>query len=155
LHAVLEDTNKADLDLSISIDETTHDFSTCKYHDQANCENLDENSTIESQIAQFVGDIYKLKFHIKKILVEHQAEQHGSDKCSYFEGTIRDQRRVSAGCGTVQPISHYGELASVLTLITISVVAFAVPAGLWLVHRSFRYWQLRSLISRYKTAFNL
>ena len=121
---------------------------------QPNCENLDENSTIESQIAQFVRDHLQTEISHQEILVEHQAEQHGNDKCGYFENTIHDQRRVSAECGTVQPTSDYGELASVLTLITISVVAFAVPAGLWLLHRLFRYW-LRSLISRYKTASNL
>jgi hypothetical protein len=108
---------------------------------QPNCENLDENSTIESQIAQFVRDHLQTEISHQEILVEHQAKQHGDDKCSYFESTIRDQRRVSAECSTVQPTSDYGELASVLTLITISVVAFAVPAGLWLLHRLFHYWR--------------
>jgi len=106
------------------------------------------------RLQNFVRDHLHTETSHKEILVEHQAEQHGNDKCGYFENTIHDQRRVSAECGTVQPTSDYGELASVLTLITISVVAFAVPAGLWLLHRLFRYW-LRSLISRYKTASNL
>ena len=62
----LEDTIKADLDLSISIDKTTHGFSTCKYHDQPNCGNLDKILRSRARLHNLSVIISKLKFLIKK-----------------------------------------------------------------------------------------
>jgi hypothetical protein len=42
------------------------------------------------------------------------------------------------------------EFFSTLTLTTVSMVAFGLLAGVWLLRRSFRNWQLRNMILRGK-----
>jgi hypothetical protein len=87
--------------------------------------------------------------------IEYQGEYQGNSGCSYFESKLRDRGRVRTECGNIESGSNHGELVSVVTLTIVSVVAFAILAGVWLLHRLFRNWRLQSLIPHDKRASDL
>jgi hypothetical protein len=90
-----------------------------------------------------------------RISVEYQDENQGNSGCTYFESKLRNPTRARAECGNVEPGSDYLEMASVLTLTTVSEVSIALLAGGWLLRRSFRNWQLRRMIMHDKAAARL
>jgi hypothetical protein len=151
----INDTVTRDLDWLMSIETTTHDFTACSYYGELYCKNFDDNLSNETETeislnTQLVSEIANLQ-----ILAEYRPEYKESGGCSYFESKVRDPRRVREECNDVEPSSDHLELLSVLTLTTILMISFVLLAGVWLLHRSFRNWQLRKMIPRDKTTARL
>jgi hypothetical protein len=149
----INDTVTRDLDWLMSIKTTTHDFTACSYYGELYCKNFDDNlsneteTEIETQLASEMANL--------QILAEYRPEYIESAGCSYFESKVRDPRRVREECNDVEPSSDHLELLSVLTLTTILMISFVLLAGVWLLHRSFRNWQLRKMIPRDKSTARL
>ena len=155
--AAINDTVTRDLDWPMSIETTTHDFTGCRYYGELYCKNFDDNLSNETETeieislnTQLVSEIANLQ-----IFAEYRPEYQKSGGCSYFESKVRDPRRVREECNNVEPSSDHLELLSVLTLTTILMISFVLFAGVWLLHRSFRNWQLRKMIPRDKTTARL
>jgi hypothetical protein len=155
--APINDTVTRDLDWLISTETTTHDFTACSYYGEFYCKNFGDNLANETETeikkslnAQLVSEISD-----SQILVEYRPEYKESGGCSYFESKLRDPRRVREECDNVEPSSDHFELFSLLTLTTVVMITFALLAGVWSLHRSFRNWQLRNMILRDKTTANL
>lgn len=153
----LDDTIKTKINGPISIDKAASDLPACTYRSELDCGNLDNIFAIgtAAEIIKFINDHFGPEILDSPISVEYQDEHQRNSSCSYFESKLRDQSRVRAECDNIEPESNHGELLSVLTLSTISVFAFALLAGIWLLHRLFRNWRLRSLIQPDKRASNL
>ena len=153
----LDDTIKTKINGPIGIDKAASDLPVCRYHDELDCGNFGKIFMIETatEIVKLVNDHFGLEILDSTTRMEYQREHQGNSGCSYFESKLRDQSRVRAECDNIEPGSNHGELVSVLTLSTVSVVAFALLAGVWLLHRLFRNWRLRSLIPRDKRASDL
>jgi hypothetical protein len=152
-----DDTSKTYLDLLRSNETTTHGFTACKYYGELYCKNFGgnlsdeaENEVTKSINAQVASEISSLK-----ILVEYRDEYKEGDGCTDFESKFRDPKRVHEECDNVEPASDYFEFVSMFTLTTVSVISFTLLAGVWLLHRSFRNWQLRNIIARGKTTADL
>src|SRR5271169_592263 len=144
-----DDTSKTDLDLLRNNETTTHDFTACRYHGTLHCKHFGDNLSDETEIeitksinAQLASEISDLK-----ILVKYRDEYKEGDGCTDFESKFRDPRRVHEECDNVEPAPDYFEFVSVFTLTTVSVISFTLLAGVWLLHRSFRNWQLRNIIA--------
>jgi hypothetical protein len=151
------DTSKTNLDLLRSITTTTPDFIACRYHEKIYCKNFGDNLSDETETeitksinAQLTSEISGLK-----ILVEYRDDYKENSGCTYFESKLRDPSRVHEECDNVEPRPNHLELFSILTLTTVSVISFALLSGVWLLHRSFRNWQLRNIIARDQTTANL
>ena len=145
---LLDDSLKTEINSPIGIDETIQSLSACEYNDEPDCGNFEQIFAIETatEIVKLINNHLGSEILASTISVEYQGEHQGNSGCSYFESKLRDQSRVRAECDNIEPGSNHGELVSVLTLTTVSVVAFALLAGVWLLHRLFRNWRLRSLI---------
>jgi hypothetical protein len=152
-----DDTSKTNLDLLRSITTTTHDFIACRYHEKIYCKNFGDNLSDETETeitksinAQLTSEISDLK-----ILVEYRDDYKENGGCTYFESKLRDPSRVHEECDNVEPRPNYLELFSIVTVTTVSVISLALLSGVWLLHRSFRNWQLRNIIARDQTTANL
>jgi hypothetical protein len=157
--APINDTVTSDLDWVFSTGTTTHDFTICSYYGEFYCKNFGYNLANETEIeikkslnAQLAAEISD-----SQIFVEYRPAYKESGGCSYFESKLRDPRRVREECDNVEPSSDHLELFSLLTLTTVVMISFALLAGVWLLHRSFRNWQLRNMIlpDKNKTTANL
>ena len=84
----------------------------------------------------------------------YQSASQEKSGCTYFERALRDPKRVRGERDNIEPDSEHLELLSVLALTSVSVISFALLAGIWLLRRWFRNWQLRNMILRGKTASN-
>jgi hypothetical protein len=155
--SLLDDTVKTDPDghpgtEPASIWKALQDILACKYHDRLDCRNIDDSYTFDvaTEIVKFTNlDIESQIVH-SKISLEYLDNHQANNGCSYFESKVRDPRRVAAECDSVEPGSDHPELLNVLTLVTVSVVAFALLAGIWLLHRFIRSWRLRKMMLRDK-----
>ena len=150
---LLDDTVKMDSDghpgtEPISIGKTIQDISACKYRVQLDCRNLDDVYTFEAatEIVKLTNTYFTPQILYSEISLEYQGNHQANNGCSYFESKVRDPRRVAAECDNVEPGSDHPELLNVLTLVTVSVVAFALLAGIWLLHRFIRNWRLRKMM---------
>ena len=116
------------------------------------CENLGDNlsAEAEAEIIKYINPQLGLETSDSQISVEYQDKYQENSGCAYFESKLRDPKRVLDECGNVEPGSDYLEFFSTLTLTTVSVTAFGLLAGVWLLRRSFRNWQLRNMILRGK-----
>ncbi len=154
---LLDESLKTEINSPIGIDETIQSLSACKYNGEPACGNFGKIFAIETatEIVKLINNHFGSEILDLTISVEYQSEYQGSSGCSYFETKLRDQSRVRAECDNIEPGSNHGELVSVLTLAIVSVVAFALLAGVWLLHRLFRNWRLQSLIPHDKRASDL
>jgi hypothetical protein len=154
---VLDDTSKTDLDLSRSIETTAEESMACKSHGELYCINFDNDLwiDIQSDIVNSIDARLGPEISNLQILIEYQNRHQEKDGCSYLESKMRDPSRVREDCDDVEPSSDHFEFVSVFTLTTVSVISFALLAGVWLLHRSFRNWQLRNIIARDQTNANL
>jgi hypothetical protein len=136
----------------VIIERETQAISTCKYHDQLYCQNLDDVYRFDgtNEIVKLIDTYFGSEMLYSKILLEYQDNNQANNGCSYFESKVRDPRRVAAECDNVEPSSDHPELLNALTLVTVSVVAFALLAGIWLLHRFIRNWRLRKMRLREK-----
>ena len=82
----------------------------------------------------------------------YQSASQEKSGCTYFERALRDPKRIREECDNIEPDPEHSEVLSVLTLTIVSVISFSLIAGIWLLRRSFRNWQLRNMILRAKTA---
>jgi hypothetical protein len=132
----------------INIRKAIQDISACKYHDQLDCRNLDDSYTFEvaTGIVKLIAPYFGPQILHSEISLEYLDNHQANNGCSYFESKVRDPRRVAAECDDVEPGSDHPELLNVLTLVTVSVVAFALLAGIWLLHRFIRSWHLRKMM---------
>ena len=126
-------------------------LSSCQYNDEIDCGSFEEIFAIEipTEIVKSIDD-----HRLSELLVSQDNHQENVG-CSYFESRLRDQSRVRAECNNIEPVSGHRDLASVVTLTTVTVGAFALLAGVWLLHRLLRNWRLRSLIPQNKRASDL
>jgi hypothetical protein len=154
---LLDDSLKTEINSAIGIDDKIQSLSGCEYYDEPNCGNLEQIFATETKTAilKLISDHLGSETLASTIPIEYQDEYQGSSGCSYFESKLRDRSRVRAECDNIEPGSNHGELVSVVTLTIVSVIAFALLAGVWLLHRLFRDWRLRSLIPPDKRASNL
>jgi len=154
---LIDYTVKTDLDCPISIETTTHDLVAYRYHNELDCGDLDDNLFAETatENVKFINAQLGSETSGLEISVEYRDEHQGNSGCTYFESKLRDPTRARAECGNVEPGSDYLEMAGVLTLTTVSVVSFSLLAGGWLLCRSFRNWQLRSMIMHGRAAARL
>jgi hypothetical protein len=148
---------KTEINASIGVGEIIQYLSECKYNDELDCGNFEHIFVIETatEIVKLINNHFGSDISDSTTPIEYQDAYQGSSGCSYFESKLRDQSRVRAECDNIEPGSNHGELVSVLTLTIVSVVAFALLAGVWLLHRLFRNWRLQSLIPRDKRASDL
>jgi hypothetical protein len=155
--APINDTVTSDLDWLISTETTTHDFTACSYYGEFYCKNFGDNlaNETETEIKKSLNAQLASEISDSQILVEYLHEYKESGGCSYLESKLRDPRRVREECDNVEPSSDHFELFSLLTLTTVVMITFALLAGVWSLHRSFRNWQLRNMILRDKTTANL
>jgi hypothetical protein len=153
----LDESLKTEINSSIGIDETIQSLSACKYSDEPDCGNFGQIFAIgtATEIVKLINNHFGSDISDSTTPIEYRDAYQGSSGCSYFESKLRDQSRVRAECDNIEPGSNHGELVSVLTLTIVSVVAFALLAGVWLLHRLFRNWRLQSLIPRDKRASDL
>jgi hypothetical protein len=154
---LLDDTIKTEINWPICLGNTTQSPSAYKYNSEPDCENFGEIFAAETatEIVKSINDHLGSETLDSTAPIEYQGEYQGNSGCSYFENKLRDQSRVRAECDNIEPGSNHGELVSVLTLTIVSTVAFALLAGVWLLHRLFRNWRLQSLIPRDKRASDL
>lgn len=150
---LIDDTIKTNLNWPRSVETTIHDFTACKYHGELYCGNFGDNlsAEAEAEIIKSINPQLGSETSDLPISVEYQDKYHENSGCTYFESKLRNPKRVLDECGDVEPGSDYLEFFSTLTLTTVSVTAFALLAGVWLLRRSFRNWQLRNMILRGKT----
>jgi hypothetical protein len=143
-----DDTNKREINSPMGIDRAIQSLSGYKYNDEPDYGNLGQIFAIETatEIVKLIYDHRGSEISESTAPIEYQGAYQGNSGCSYFGSKLRDQSRVRAECGNIEPASGHGDLVSVLTLTTVSVVTFALLAGVWLLHRLFRNWRLRSLI---------
>jgi|SRR6516225_445334 hypothetical protein len=155
--SLIDNTIKPDLHRPISIETTTHDLTACKHYGEPYCENFSDNLSAEAEIEIITSVNAQLGSETSdlKISVEHVGQYQENSGCTYFESKLRDPRRVREECGNVESGSDHLELVSMLTLTTVSMISFALLAGVWLLRRSFRNWHLRKMILRDKTTSNL
>ena len=154
---LLDDSLKTEINSPIVIDDKIRSLSESKYNDKLDCENTKHIFTIEItiEIAELMNDHLGSGILESTTPIEYQGEYQGNSGCSYFESKLRDQSRVRAECDNIEARSDHGELVSVVTLTIVSAVAFAILAGVWLLHRLFRSWRLQILIPHDKRASDL
>jgi hypothetical protein len=159
---LLDDTTRTNLDWPLrvepeSLGNTIQDLAARKIHSQLHLGNLDHSRTveIETDMAKFINVPLGRGIPDLAIPVEYQDRHQENDGCSYSESKLRDPRRVQAECDNVEPGSDRLELLSALTLITISLIAFALLAAIWLLQRFVRNWRLRSMTLRDKPTSDL
>ena len=151
---LLDDTIKTDFNghpgtESINIGKPIRDIAACKYHDQLDCRNLDMFEAATEVITP-TNIYFDPQILYSEISLEYQGTHQANNGCSYFESKVRDPRRVAAECDNVEPGSDHPELLNALTVVTVSVIAFALLAGIWLLHRFIRNWRLRKMTLRDK-----
>ena len=151
---LLDHSLKKEINSPMGIDEIIKSLPACEYHDEPDCGNFEQIFSIEtaSEIMKIIDDDLGSKVLASMSSVEYHGDHQENSGCSYFESKLRDQSRVRVECDNIEPTSGHGDLVSVVTLTTVSVGAFALLAGVWLVHRLFRNWRLRSLIPPDKRA---
>jgi hypothetical protein len=154
---LLDDAVKTDFDghpgtEPISIGKPIQDISVCKYYDQLECGNIDDGYTLEvsQNIITHTNIYFDSQILYSETSLENQGNHQANNGCSYFESKVRDPSRVAAECDNVEPGSDHPELLNALTLVTVSVVTFALLAGMWLLHRFIRNWRLRKMTLRDK-----
>jgi hypothetical protein len=152
--SLIDNTVKPDLHRPISIETTTHDLTACKHYGEPYCANFSDNLSAEAE-TDIITSINAQLGSIENSVEYRDEYQENSSGCTYFESKLRDPRRVREECGNVEPGSDYLELISALTLTTVSVISFALLAGVWLLRRSFRNWQLRKMLLQDKITPNL
>ena len=153
--ALVDDNVTRNLDWLISIETTTHESTACRFYEELYCKNFDDqlSNEIETEIKKSLSA--QLASEISEIATEYHPEYKEISGCGYFESKVRDPRRIREECNNVEPSSDHLELFGVLTLTTVATISFALLAGVWLLHRSFRNWQLRNMILRDKTTASL
>jgi hypothetical protein len=156
---LIHDALKVDIDWPIALVTIPRDFETCKSNGELHCESFDdrlsaktEAEIIKSTNTQLGSGASNLNLGIS---FEYREQYQEINSCSYLESKLRDPNRVREECENVEPGSDDSELVSMLTLTTVSVISFALLAGFWLLHRSFRNWRLRNTILRDKASSNL
>jgi hypothetical protein len=156
---LIHDALKVDIDWPIALVTIPRDFETCKSNGELHCESFDdrlsaktEAEIIKSTNTQLGSGASNLNLGIS---FEYREQYQEINSCSYLESKLRDPNRVREECENVEPGSDDSELVSMLTLTTVSVISFALLAGVWLLHRSFRNWRLRNTILRDKASSNL
>jgi len=150
---LLDDTVKTDFDghpgtKLISIGKAIQDISACKYKNQLDCQKLDDDYMLEAatEIVKLTTPYFEPQILYSEISLEYQGNHQTNNGCSYFDSKVRDPRRVAAECDNVESGPDHPELLNVLTLVTVSVVAFALFAGIWVLHRWIRNWRLRKMM---------
>ena len=138
----------------ISTDKTADDLSSCLDYREAYCGTFsdDLSAEAETEIMKFVDAQPRSKISDLAMSVGYQSASQENSGCTYFETNLRDPERVREECNNIEPDPEHSELLSILTLTIVSVISFSLPAGIWLVRRSFRNWQLRNMILRGKAA---
>jgi len=146
-------------DWSISAQTTTVDIDANEGQTTFDFPNLTE-SPISEEAQLLIGN-FSTAMPIKnqlelysKYLVNDQDDYSGSNRCAYFDSRLHDPKRVQDKCGYIEPGSDYSELISVLTLSIVSALSFALIALAWLLHRAYRSWRLRKMISQGATIPN-
>jgi len=154
---LLDDSRKTEINSPIVIGDKMQSLSSCKYNDEFDCRNFEQIFTIETttEIVELMNDHLGSELLESAAPIEYLGEYQGNSGCSYFESKLRDQSLVRAECDNIESGSNHGELVSVVTPTIVSVVAFAILAGVWLLHRLFRNWRLQSLFPHDKRASDL
>ena len=141
-------------DRQMSTDKTTDDLSSCLDYGELYCGTFTDNlsAEAETEIMKFVNSQFKPKISYLEMSVGYQSASQENSGCTYFETKLRDPERVREECNNIEPDPEHSEVLSVLTLTIVSVISFSLIAGIWLLRRSFRNWQLRNMILRGKAA---
>ena len=141
-------------DRQISTDKTTDDLSSCLDYGELYCGTFSDNfsAEAETEIMKFVDAQLRSKISDLAMSVGYQSESQENRDCTYLETKLRDPERVREECDNIEPDPEHSEVLSVLTLTIVSVISFSLIAGIWLLRRSFRNWQLRNMILRGKAA---
>ena len=141
-------------DRQMSTDKTTDDLSSCLDYGELYCGTFSDNlsAEAETEIMKFVDAQLRSKISDLAMSVGYQSESQENRDCTYLETKLRDPERVREECDNIEPDPEHSEVLSVLTLTIVSVISFSLIAGIWLLHRSFRNWQLRNMILRGKAA---
>ena len=150
------DTIKRNTVRQIGIEKSTQDFSSRLDYGELYCGSVGDNfaAVAETEIAKFINAQAQIEdFGLRNVGQLSSASQEKSG-CTYFERALRDPKRVRGERDNIEPDSEHLELLSVLALTSVSVISFALLAGIWLLRRWFRNWQLRNMILRGKTASN-
>jgi hypothetical protein len=153
---LLDDSLKTEINSPIVIDDKTQSLSACKYN-ELYCRNSEQIFTIETttEILELTNDHLGSEILVLATPIGYQGEYQGNSGCSYFESKLRDQSRVRAECNNIESGSNHGELVGVVTLTIVSAVAFAILAGVWLLHRLFSKWRLQRFFSHDERASDL
>jgi hypothetical protein len=152
---LIHDALKVDIDWPIALVTIPRDFETCKSNGELNCESFDDGLSAKTEAEIIKSTNTQLGSGASNLNLGISFEYREINSCSYLESKLRDPNRVREECENVEPGSDDSELVSMLTLTTVSVISFALVAGFWLLHRSFRNWRLRNTILRDKASSNL
>jgi len=154
--SLIFDNIKRNIDRQIGIEKNTQDFNSCLDYGELYCGAFGDNfvAEAETEIVKFINAQLRSKISDSEMSAGYQSASQEKSGCTYFERALRDPKRVREECDNIEPGSEHLELFSVLTLTSVSVISFALLAGIWLLRRWFRNWQLRNMILRGKTASN-
>ena len=150
--ALIYDTTNPDIDRRIRIETTPRDLRSCSDFGELDCEIFSDNLAAEAEpeLIKSIDAQLRSKTSDLEISLGYRYLNQENSGCTYFETKLRDPRRVREECEDIEPNSDHLELFGVLTLTTVSVMAFALLAGACLLRRSFRNWHLRNMIQRGK-----
>lgn len=154
---LMNNTVKTDRDWRVLLETLPHGLAACKPGEEFHCEIFgdDLSADAEAEITKSANAQIGPEASNSLILREDRERYQDNGSCSYLESKLRDADRVREQCELVEPGSGDSEFVSLITLTTVSVISFAVLAGFWLLHRSFRNRQLRKMIRREKTSSKL
>jgi hypothetical protein len=125
---------------------------SCSDFGELDCQIFSDNLAAEAEpeLIKSIDAQLRSKTSDLEISTGYRYQNQENSGCTYFETKLRDPRGVREQCEDIEPNSDHLELFGVLTLTTVSVMAFALLAGAWLLRRSFRNWHLRNMIQRGK-----
>jgi hypothetical protein len=139
------------LDWSIRTETTPLDIAPCSDQSTFVCRNPAEDS-VSRETEPWVGDSSTVISAGDLLAPVASDSTVGWDdysrlnNCANFESQFRYPNSSEDGCGSVKPGSDYSELISALTLSIVSVLAFALIALGWLLHRAYRIRRLQRMI---------
>jgi hypothetical protein len=155
--ASIDATIKPDLDWLASIDTSARDVTSCKYHGELYCEDLDDTlfAEAETDIIKSMSAESGSETSGVGISVEFRDKNEKDGGCTYVESKLRDPTRVRAECDNLEPGGYDLESFGVFTVTIVAVLSFVLLASAWLLLRWLRSLRLRNMIRRDKTTADL
>ena len=129
--ALIYDTTNPDIDRRIRIETTPRDLRSCSDFGELDCEIFSDNLAAEAEpeLIKSIDAQLRSKTSDLEISTGYRYQNQENSGCTYFETKLRDPRGVREQCEDIEPNSDHLELFGVLTLTTVSVMAFALLAG--------------------------